>query len=67
MEDRIIELETKFAHQDHLLEELNKVVTEQASEIDLMKKQIEQLQKAYLEDSDEGIIPQSEEKPPPHY
>ena len=40
MEERLVKLETKVAHQDHIIEELNSVVTEQQQEIDQLKDQL---------------------------
>ena len=40
MEDRLVVLETKVAYQDHTIEALNAVVTEQQEQIDQLKKQI---------------------------
>jgi len=66
-EDRFIDLETRLAHQDQLLNQLNDVVTEQQAKI----TQLEELCKALIQrvrSVGEGI---SEGDPgderPPHY
>jgi SlyX protein len=44
-EDRMIDIESKLAHQDQLLNELNEVVTEQQARI----MQLEQLSRSLLD------------------
>ena len=66
-EDRLIDLESKLAHQDQLLNELNDVVTEQQVRI----MQLEQLSTSLLErvrsigESTPDDAAQDEK--PPHY
>ena len=66
-EDRLIEIESKLAHQEQLVLELNEVVTEQQSKI----MQLEQLCKSLVErirslgEAATGDTPQDD--PPPHY
>ncbi len=66
-EDRLIDIESKLAHQDQLLMELNEVVTEQQGRI----MQLEQLSASLIErvraigdtGPDEGPV----DERPPHY
>jgi len=66
-EDRLINIESKLAHQDQLLSELNEVLTEQQGRI----MQLEQLSKSLIERvraigdaaPDEGPV----DERPPHY
>ena len=66
-EDRLIEIESKLAHQDQLMLELNEVVTEQQAKI----MQLEQLCTSLVErvraigESAPGDGPQDDR--PPHY
>jgi SlyX protein len=66
-EERFIDLESKLAHQDQMLHELNDVVTEQQTKImqleELCKALIQRAQSAGegLPDSDPG------DERPPHY
>ena len=66
-EDRLIEIESKLAHQEQLVFELNEVVTEQQSKI----MQLEQLCKSLVErirsigESTTGDTPRDDR--PPHY
>ncbi len=67
MEDRIIELESRLAHQDHLLQELNDVLTDQQSRL----MQLETLCRT-LADRLQAIgemMPATSggDEPPPHY
>jgi SlyX protein len=66
-EDRLIDIESKLAHQDQLLSELNEVLTEQQGRI----MQLEQLSSSLIERvraigdaaPDEGPV----DERPPHY
>jgi len=66
-EDRLIDIETKLAHQEQLVNELNEVLTEQQSRI----MQLEQLSRSLIDrvraigdaGSDEGPA----DERPPHY
>ncbi len=66
-EDRLIEIESKLAHQDQLMLELNDVVTEQQAKI----MQLEQLCSSLVDrvramgESISGDAPQDDR--PPHY
>ncbi|MDJ0750088.1 MAG: SlyX family protein [Woeseiaceae bacterium] len=66
-EDRFIELETRIAHQDQLLHELNEVVTGQQARI----MDLEQLCKALLErvrSMGDGVTTGSpDDERPPHF
>lgn len=65
-EQQIIELEIKAAHQEDLLQELNKIVAQQQQQIDRLEKTCqllhERMNSFRLEISDEAFDP-----PPPHY
>ncbi len=66
-EERLIDIESKLAHQDQLMLELNEVVTEQQAKI----MQLEQLCNSLVErvramdESSPGDAPQDDR--PPHY
>ncbi len=67
MQDDIIDLQTRLAFQDGLLEQLNDVITSQQKQIERLenaitglKTQLESVQQTQLEG-------QGEEPPPPHY
>ena len=45
MEERIIELEARLAHQERTLEEVNEVITRQQGEIDRLQARMEAIVK----------------------
>ncbi len=66
IEDRVIELETKMAFQDDLLQELNDVIARQEQQLDklwqasrMLKNQLDTVHSAEEEPGHEA--------PPPHY
>jgi len=64
MEDRVIELEIKISHQEHLLETLNQVIIEQGKELDGLKRRVELL----TDRVKAAAQPEQEpDEPPPHY
>lgn len=69
MEDRLIELETKFSYQEDLLSDLNHIVAKQQRQLDELITEMsgikEQLQDAAERGSAEGHDEQDEK--PPHY
>ncbi len=69
MEEKLIELETKFSYQEDLLSELNRIVVVQQGQINNLLREIgaikDQLQEAIERDRDGRILPQDEK--PPHY
>lgn len=67
MEERLIELETKISYQDHIIGELNDVVTRQQKQIDRLEKAMAQLQDYLKQSAQSGLARPDEEVPPPHY
>ena len=62
---RIEALESRIAHQDRVIDDLNATVTAQWQEIDGLKRQI-----ARLGDQMQDVqarVPEGPEPPPPHY
>ncbi|MFJ4154149.1 SlyX family protein [Pseudomonas sp. NPDC089752] len=66
VEWRIIELETRQAFQDDIIQELNDVVVEQGRVIDRLQLQMAELIKRY-EEMVGQYGSEGEEAPPPHY
>ena len=62
LESRIIDLEIKFSHQEDLMAELNKIVTQHEFTIDKMIKEINELKLTSISGQSDG----GQEKPP-HY
>jgi len=65
LEDRLAELEVKFAFQQETIDSLNQTVTEQWGEIDKLKRQSTHL-KSQLEAMEDGAG-DIENTRPPHY
>jgi SlyX protein len=64
---RIEALEMRAAHQDKVIEDLNTVATEQWTQIDLLKRQIELLRDRVQELENSRNAAGLPEPPPPHY
>lgn len=69
MEEKLIELETKFSYQEDLLSDLNAIVAKQQRQLDELMAEMsgmkEQLQDALERGPAGGQLEQSER--PPHY
>jgi SlyX protein len=63
---RIDTLETRLAHQDRMLEDLNATITDQWKRIESLTRQIARLDEQ-LQDVRDGAGPAGEQEPPPHY
>lgn len=63
---RIETLETRLAHQDRLLEDLNATVTDQWKRIEGLTRQIARLDEQLQDVRDSGGSA-GEQEPPPHY
>lgn len=66
LEKHIIELETKVSYQDHIIQELNDVVTNQQKQIDALELKMERV-RDHLKASSSQLARPDEEAPPPHY
>jgi SlyX protein len=67
LEARIEQLETTVAYQEQVIDDLNKVVTEQWQEIEALKRQFAKLADQLREvEANPALAPQ-DEPPPPHY
>ena len=65
--DSLIELETKLAYQENLLEELNKVVCRQQNQIDDLHVKLRSLQERANELAAGASSGETEAEIPPHY
>jgi SlyX protein len=65
--EKIADLESRLAQQEHTLDELSGVVAEQARMIELIREQLRRLtdRMGHVEDTVPGKGP--DEPPPPHY
>ena len=64
---RIEALETRIAYQDRTIEDLNKSVTEQWTQIDSLAKQVERMADRLQRVEDTAPASATDEPPPPHY
>ena len=66
-DERIINLEIKFAHQDDFLDQLNKVVTAQQKTIERLEKEILDLKRTAATQSENLQTRTLADDKPPHY
>lgn len=67
LEERIIELEIRFSHQDDFLQQLNQIVIEQQKTIERLEKEILDLKRSV---NTEGMVSPNrtlKDDIPPHY
>ncbi len=69
MEQKIVELEEKFAHLDHAVEELNAVIFRQTQKISELEEMIKHLslQIRQANDQQEDVNNVVSDERPPHY
>ena len=65
-ESRLDALEARIAHQDATIEDLNRIVTEQWSAIDVLTRHLAALRERVREMAERPSEP-GDEPPPPHY
>jgi SlyX protein len=65
IEERVKDLEVKFSHQDYLVDQLNRIVTNQQIIIEKLQKDILELKLSQSENGSQTISLQDEV--PPHY
>ena len=66
METRLTELEIKVAYQENLIEELNKVLTSQQTDLVRMAQELKQLNEA-IQSGAGTAKDAADDTPPPHY
>lgn len=66
-ESRLVDIETKLAYQEDLVETLNRVVSEQQLTIDKLENTCRKLAERLLGLSEAFEASQVEDAPPPHY
>ncbi|MEJ2529581.1 MAG: SlyX family protein [Gammaproteobacteria bacterium] len=66
MHDEIVELETKIAFQEDMIQALNRTVAEQQQELIELKRDIEELQ-TQLRAIAPSLSTNITDEPPPHY
>jgi SlyX protein len=63
---RIEALEIRLAHQERVIDDLNKISTDQWTQIDTLRRQIERL-RDQMQELESNRPPGLPEPPPPHY
>jgi SlyX protein len=66
-EERLVELETRLAYQDQLVEELNKLVFEQDKRVRKLEEICKTLSRQLLDLAEESPAAENGDQPPPHY
>jgi SlyX protein len=67
VETRLVELEIRLAHQDDLLQTLNRTITEQQQTIETLRARVDHLSLVLMEALQALPGDPSQEPPPPHY
>lgn len=67
MEQRLIELETRYMEQQALLEDLSQVLYAQERTLAAMATRLESLEKKLAEAGDPGLVDARAQEKPPHY
>jgi SlyX protein len=62
--ERLLTIETRLAHQDKMITDLNEVITAQWRKIDTLERQLARLREELEAFEPSNGLP---EKPPPHY
>jgi len=67
IEERLIELETRMAYQERMIEELNQALTGQQRQLDQLEARLARIELHMREQAEGFIARASEDVPPPHY
>ncbi len=67
LEQRLTALESHIAHQDGTIEDLSEMVNKQWTEIEALRREIEQLRGRLLRMEGDMETGQPGDQPPPHY
>jgi len=65
--ERLEKLETTIAYQEQAIEDLNRTITEQWTEIIALRRLLENLGQRVREIADNPALSEAPEPPPPHY
>ena len=65
--ERLEKLETTIAYQEQAIEDLNKTITAQWTEINALKRLLGNLGERVREIADNPALAEAPEPPPPHY
>jgi len=67
VEEKLIDLEIRLTHQENHIEELDKIIYQQQKTIDSLSERLSDLEKRLKTATENNILSQADEVPPPHY
>jgi SlyX protein len=67
VEDKLVDMEIRFAHQQDHVEQLDRIIYRQQQSIDALAERLGQLEKRLKSATETNILQPEEESPPPHY
>jgi len=69
MEEKLVDLESRYSHQEDLLQQLNDIVAKQGRQIDLLESRLQLMYERITELQSQVSIggEASADEPPPHY
>jgi len=67
IEEGMIELQTKYAYQEDLLQTLNDIVTAQQAELAMLKDDMKRMRESLRTTMNSQVARPEEDIPPPHY
>jgi SlyX protein len=67
VEDKLVDMEIRFAHQQDHVEQLDRIIYRQQQSIDALAERLGQLEKRLKSATETHILQPEEESPPPHY
>ena len=67
LEQKLIDMEIRFAHQQDHIEQLDQVVYRQQQTIDALTERLVQIEKRFKSVMENNILKPEEDSPPPHY
>ncbi len=67
LENKLIDMEIRFAHQQDHIEQLDQVIYRQQQAIDRLQEKLAQLEKRMQTVVETNILKPEEDSPPPHY
>lgn len=66
-DQRLVDIETKIAYQEHMISELNEVVFQQQKTMDELKRTVELLKERLVDIGDMMSVATQANEKPPHY
>lgn len=67
LEDRLVDMEIRYAHQQDHIEQLDRIIYQQQQTIDALAERLGHIEKRLKSATESNILKPEEESPPPHY